>query len=266
MKVYHVSREDDPEFLFEPRVPQNRLPDENGTAPRICVAPSIDQAILGVWGVAVKDGKAIDTPKIAEYCAKDMGQPKTCTLKRVYCVDAQPVKPRKVPDAKFTGELWLEEPTMMTLEGQIGTFTENGTNYWFWSPFGADEYCRWKRALMTSYRRSIPKRIDKDELALDQQKSDIENAAKLSLAKLQIEADISDNLMYAPIVTGYGMAPVMVGPPNPNFVWGDGVAAAPAWTAHYEGAMDEANKFRSNLKSGVINLSNFKISTTIGTQ
>lgn len=70
-----------------PRIPRDRLPLENGSIQRICVAPTIAGCLLALRG-----------------CYYNRG------YWWVYVTAGDPVEPIGVPDAQRTGEVWFIRP------------------------------------------------------------------------------------------------------------------------------------------------------------
>lgn len=158
MKVYHVSDEVTRSFTFEPRVPLNRMLKENKTAKRICVAASIENCLLGRTGIEPSDAHNFGNYLYHEIDPQKLSaEQRICfNRRRVYVADVDKnlvVKPRKVPDAPYTGEMWLTEPVTMVCEGEIVFSSPNtaykdrplthdgiaANRYWWWSSYG-EEY------------------------------------------------------------------------------------------------------------------------------
>lgn len=99
MRLYHVSYM--PVNSFYPRVPRNRLPNEDSVTPRICFAPSIEQCV---------NAKPYPGDFIG-YCLED-NQP--CLL-FVYSFDYDPdrddfvISPEELSEARVYDALWSEE-------------------------------------------------------------------------------------------------------------------------------------------------------------
>lgn len=94
---------------MEPYVSANTMPGEDMTTPRICVAASIEECVMGCTLFAFR-----------RCCSRVRGMEKYAGLPyeaypiivNTFDVDAPYVpSPNEVPDAPDTGELWLKEPT-----------------------------------------------------------------------------------------------------------------------------------------------------------
>ena len=102
--MVHVSFDLVDEFI--PRVPKQRCKGENSTIKRICVAPSIIEALNAIpqaW-LVVRNMKSLGLPVIIH-----------CYYLKADKVMSNDEVRKYVPDAKATGEVWiLEEPKIIT--------------------------------------------------------------------------------------------------------------------------------------------------------
>lgn len=94
-----------------PRVPNNFLIKngyEDNKTPRVCFAPSIDQALMAI-SRNLKDEELY------------VHQPKNVNKKSIY-------KPsiKEVPDVKITGEIWYTEPVELECVGKILITADDG--------------------------------------------------------------------------------------------------------------------------------------------
>lgn len=98
--MVHVSFDLVDEFI--PRVPKQRCEGENDTIKRICVAPSIIEALNAIpqAGLVVRNMKSLGLPVIIH-----------CYYLKSDKVMSNDEIQKYVPDAEFTGEMWiLEKP------------------------------------------------------------------------------------------------------------------------------------------------------------
>lgn len=98
--MVHVSFDLVDEFI--PRVPKQRCEGENDTIKRICVAPSIIEALNAIpqAGLVVRNMKSLGLPVIIH-----------CYYLKADNVMSNDEIQQYVPDAEFTGEMWiLEKP------------------------------------------------------------------------------------------------------------------------------------------------------------
>lgn len=98
--MVHVSFDLVDEFI--PRVPKQRCEGENDTIKRICVAPSIIEALNAIpqAGLVVRNMKSLGLPVIIH-----------CYYLKADKVMSNDEVQQYVPDAEFTGEMWiLEKP------------------------------------------------------------------------------------------------------------------------------------------------------------
>lgn len=98
--MVHVSFDLVDEFI--PKVPKQRCKGENDTIKRICVAPSIIEALNAIpqAGLVVRNMKSLGLPVIIH-----------CYYLKADKVMSNDEVQKYVPDAEFTGEMWiLEKP------------------------------------------------------------------------------------------------------------------------------------------------------------
>lgn len=92
---YFVSKTNFDEQYLLPRIPKNRMKNENGEIPRICVSKSINGCLTAVGGWKIGDIVFVHT----------------CTVDEKHVYDPSI---SEVEDACFTGEQWILEPVEMT--------------------------------------------------------------------------------------------------------------------------------------------------------
>lgn len=94
MQYYFASKERMNNMIIEPRIPKNRLPDENNKIKRICVSQSINGCLTAVGGFKIGD---------VVYIHK--------------CQYNDPIQPdiNDVCDVYLTGEVWITEPVKLEL-------------------------------------------------------------------------------------------------------------------------------------------------------
>lgn len=131
MKLYHMSHGvTRPKFRMVPRIPASCMKDENREIKRICVAPTIAGCLRGRRGVNSDEHVKIVYRPYRSYCDPNA---------TIYVADAEPVEPVGVPDAEYTGELWLTKPTTFTKVGEINYRdiyndpNSDITIYWHWA-------------------------------------------------------------------------------------------------------------------------------------
>lgn len=151
-RLIHVSFDEIDEFV--PRIPKHRCPGEDDTIPRICVASTVKKCLLSMPGAgsAVKNLVDLDIPAVihAYILTPYYGSVRYNTIVCKY-----------VPDARYTGEMWLVKPPayverrdyeilepefITSLEGLIGIKScklkrVKNQNNWeiFWNKFRAGE-------------------------------------------------------------------------------------------------------------------------------
>lgn len=98
MQFFFISRRNHSGKTLEPRIPKNRLREEDATTKRICVSSSIAGCLAAVHGL--KEGNTV----YIHTCETD---------KAIYPTIDQ------VSDVNFTGEIWITEPVEMYLIQKI---------------------------------------------------------------------------------------------------------------------------------------------------
>lgn len=108
-KLYHITLGTPTELT--PRVPKNRLKEEDGITPRICVCPSIEDCFKGAyWTVGYYekwkyDGQDRELVRVLEFDIECIGKENIIDSK--YIVDNN-----LVPDAFDTNEFWIINKTV----------------------------------------------------------------------------------------------------------------------------------------------------------
>lgn len=97
--------------VVEPWIPGHTMRGEDETIPRICVAESIEECVLGcdLW----RFHRCCEKVPGMEHFADEMMEAYPIII-QAYAVDPADVHkptPEEVPDADMTGELWLTKPT-----------------------------------------------------------------------------------------------------------------------------------------------------------
>ena len=125
--MMHISFDEVNEF--GPRIPYPRLSDEDGSIPRICMAPTILQALRAIpgGGDAVRNMQSVGMPVVVH----------AYYLHGCEIVDNSVVK-KMVSDAIFTGETWaVTKPAkVVRVDWELSnmlysdTLTEDGRSSW----------------------------------------------------------------------------------------------------------------------------------------
>ncbi|MGN0414878.1 MAG: hypothetical protein ACI4FX_05250 [Agathobacter sp.] len=110
---------------FVPRVPENRCPGENSTIPRICVAPSIEDALNAMprAGVVMDYMRQLGLPIILHVYHLEGGR----------VMSSEEIK-QYVPDASLSHEMWLLDRPKKTYreDYEILDFTTRTYTDRFW--------------------------------------------------------------------------------------------------------------------------------------
>lgn len=107
MSIFHVS--ENPKLkILKPRIPNNILTNEgyeDNTIPRVCFSKSIDQCLMAT-------GKLLEEKILYVY------EPKEYSVLNIL-ENYELIKNNLVPDAKYTGELWVLNEVKIKLLGEI---------------------------------------------------------------------------------------------------------------------------------------------------
>lgn len=103
LSLYFLSDKNKNNQVLIPRIPDNfftRNGYEDSTTPRVCFAPTIEKALMGL-------GRAVDDEEF--YVHTPMST----------CIDLQHPSKEQVPDVQQTGEVWSLKPVRIKCIGRI---------------------------------------------------------------------------------------------------------------------------------------------------
>lgn len=126
---YHVTTDLDHTGVFTPRVPENRMDDEDETTPRVCVAPTLDGCFSSApFGGVDLDDTLVDNHGIFKVFEIDVAD---LFLQEDKIITPEDLYERYgVDDALLTGEHWILDRIVVPKEKQriihVTEFSEDG--------------------------------------------------------------------------------------------------------------------------------------------
>lgn len=153
MRLYRIELEDKGETVtFTPRIPKYTMSGEDEDTERICAAPSIRGCIDSIiLPICINDKNIVDYYDILNIQKQEY--PLWIYAADVPCKDIVQPKDYDVPDAFFTGELWITAPCEFTKMGKYLLGVLNDTDY--------GEYTTKYYLRQEGYEKPIEKRTDR---------------------------------------------------------------------------------------------------------